>query len=307
MKSIVVKDLKKSYGKNQKTKAVKGISFEVEQGEIFGILGPNGAGKSTTIQCMCQLSTITSGTIKINGFDVKKEYIQAKEQIGLSPQELKFDLYFTIQELLIYQAGYFGIPKKEAKTKALNLLKEFGLYEKRKQTVRELSGGMKRKFSIIKALIHDPKIIILDEPTAALDVDTRYELWEFVKKLNKKGITIILTTHYIEEAEKLCNRIAILSKGKIIKLEKTSKLLEDLSRNKITFYLEQESKIPDEIKAKEYKYEDKKLEIIVKGKEQHKELNNLLKVLEKENITVRNFKIEQDNLENIFRRILNEK
>ena len=303
MDSLEIINLKKSYGK---VKAVDNISFSVMQGEIFGFLGPNGAGKTTTINCITQLSTIDSGKITVNGFDVVKDYLDARTQIGLSPQEIQFDPFFKIFDVLVYQAGYFGIKSKDAKKRAEKLMKEFGLWEKRNTTMRALSGGMKRKFSILKAIMHEPKILILDEPTAGLDVDSRYELWDFIKKLNKNGITIILTTHYIEEAEKLTHRVGIINKGKIIKLDDTSKIVDDLSQNIISIYLEKETKLPKEFKKFNFKQEGKKIDINISKKLQSKILRESLKILEDNNIVVENFNVQQDNLENIFRRLVNE-
>ena len=287
--------------------AVNNISFKIKKGEIFGILGPNGAGKTTTINCITQLANKTSGKIKVNSYDTVKEYLEARKQIGLSPQELKFDPYFSIEDILIYQAGYFGIKEKIARKRAIELLKLFGLYEKRKLTIRELSGGMLRRLSLAKAMVHSPSILILDEPTAALDVESRHSLWEYIKKLNKEGITIILTTHYIEEAERLCDRICIIHKGRIIKLEKKEKLIEDLSKNVIRFYLNEKTKLPLEIKNYIYNYEENILEIHDTKKEQGKALNDVLKLFDKCKIPIINFTIEQDTLENIFRRLVNEK
>jgi len=300
--SIVIKDLKKEY---QGVKAVKGVSFSVKKGEIFGFLGPNGAGKTTIINCITQLASITSGTIIVNGYDVITDYLDARTQIGLSPQDLNFDIYFSVLNTLIYQAGYFGIKKNEAKKRALKLLKEFGILDKKNELFRQLSGGMKRKLSIIKAIIHEPQILILDEPTAALDVDSRYELWEFIKKLNKsKGITIFLTTHYIEEAEKLCERICIINKGEIIKLDTTEKIMDELSQNIITIYLEKETNLPTAIKKYKYEYNNRKLEIKVAKKDQNKVLREVLKILEDAGAGVVNFGLEQEKLENIFRRLV---
>lgn len=303
MDSIVIKNLRKDYGK---VKAVDNISFSIKKGEIFGFLGPNGAGKTTTINCICQLSTITSGKITVEGYDTKKDYLDAKKQLGLSPQDIQFDPLFKLIDVLTYQAGYFGIPKKEAMKRAEKLLKDFNLYEKRNQTMRQLSGGMKRKFSIIKALVHNPKILILDEPTAALDVDTRYEMWDFIKNVKKQGITIILTTHYIEEAEKLSDRVAIINKGKLIKLDKTSKIIDDLSQNIISIYLDEHIILPKELKLFNHKYHEKKLDIIVTKKDQSKSLRQVLQIFEKHKIKIRNFNVHEDNLENIFRRLVNE-
>lgn len=301
MISIQVSNLVKKYGNIE---AVRGISFEIKKGEIFGILGPNGAGKTSTINCICQLASITDGTIKVNGHDVVKDYVEAKKQIGLSPQELQFDMYFSLLDILIYQGGYFGLRKEAAKKRAITLLKEFNLYHKRDVTTREISGGMKRKLSIIKALMHQPSILILDEPTAGLDVDSRYELWGFIKKLKKSGITIILTTHYIEEAEKLCERLCILSKGKIIKLDKTKKITDDLSHNILNFELAEDSKMPVKLKKYSFKYKNKKLRVMTSKKEQQHNLNEVMSILIKAKIKVKNFSIEQDSLENIFRRLV---
>lgn len=303
MDSLEIKKVRKSYGK---TKAVDNISFSVKQGEIFGFLGPNGAGKTTTLNCITQLASIDSGKISVNGFDVVKDYLDARMQIGLSPQEIQFDPFFKIFDILVYQAGYFGIKSKDAKKRAEQLMKEFGLWEKRNSTMRALSGGMKRKFSILKALMHEPKILILDEPTAGLDVDSRYELWEFIRGLNKKGITIILTTHYIEEAEKLTGRVGIMSKGKIIKLDKTSKIVDELSQNIITVYLEKESKLPNEFTQFNFTYSNNKIDLKVAKKDQSKILSKALKMLEDNKIHVQNFNVQQDNLENIFRRLVHE-
>lgn len=304
MLSVQIKNLIKDYGK---VKAVRNISFEIKKGEIFGFLGPNGAGKTTTINCICQLSTFNSGSITVNGFDVKKDYLDARRQIGLSPQEIQFDPFFPIFKVLVYQAGYFGVRVADAKKRAEKLLKEFDIWDKRNLTMRALSGGMKRKFSIIKALMHSPQILILDEPTAGLDVDSRFELWDFIRDLNKKGITIILTTHYIEEAEKLSDRIGIINKGKIIKLDKTSDIIDELSHNVISIYLDEEVKLPKEFKKFKYKYKDHRIDLMVSKQGQSKVLREAVKLLEDNNITISNFNIHQDNLENIFRRLVNEK
>ena len=282
------------------------LSLHVPRGKITFIVGKSGEGKSVTIKHIMGLLKPDSGKITVNGFDVVKDYLDARTQIGLSPQEIQFDPFFKIFDVLVYQAGYFGIKSKDAKKRAEKLMKEFGLWEKRNTTMRALSGGMKRKFSILKAIMHEPKILILDEPTAGLDVDSRYELWDFIKKLNKNGITIILTTHYIEEAEKLTHRVGIINKGKIIKLDDTSKIVDDLSQNIISIYLEKETKLPKEFKKFNFKQEGKKIDINISKKLQSKILRESLKILEDNNIVVENFNVQQDNLENIFRRLVNE-
>jgi ABC-2 type transport system ATP-binding protein len=206
--------------------AVKDISIEIQKGEFYGFLGQNGAGKSTTIHCITGLANPTSGTIEVFGHDNKTEYQKARRLIGLSQQDIHMDPYFTIDQALMYSAGYFGVPKEEAKKRTEKLLKQFGVWDKRDESYRKLSGGMKRKVEIAKALIHEPKILILDEPTAGLDVQTRRELWEYIKKRNKQGLTVILTTHYIEEAEEMCDRIGIIKKGELIVEKPTKELLK---------------------------------------------------------------------------------
>ena len=303
MNAISVKNLTKEYNG---TVAVNNLSLTVKKGEILGFLGPNGAGKTTTIHCIAQLASVTKGSIKVNGYDIKKDYVEAKKQIGLSPQEIAGDFYFKIKDIVQYQAGYFGIRKKEAKKRTEKLLKEFGLWGKKEKRLRELSGGMKRKLSLAKALIHKPKILILDEPTTGLDVDTRYELWELIKGLKEKGITIILTTHYIEEAEKLSDRIAIISKGNLIKLEDTKNIMEELSQNVIKIYLTNKNKVK-KVSDLEFEQDKDMIKIKTTRKKQNKNLNKALQSLAQQKINIKNFDIEQDNLENIFRRLIYEK
>ncbi len=226
--AIVIKNLIKNY---QDLKALKGISLEIKEGEFFGLLGLNGAGKTTLIEILTGLCNKTSGKVTLFGKDVVEDYREARALIGLVPQEFNFDIFETVYNILYYNAGYFGIPAKDRKFRVETLLKELGLLEKRNSPARTLSGGMKRKLMIARALIHQPKILILDEPTAGVDVETRKYLWEYMNKLNQQGTTILLTTHYIEEAEALCERIAIINLGKIIKLDKTKNLLNLLEGN----------------------------------------------------------------------------
>lgn len=303
MKYIVkIKNLHKNYGE---TKAVQGLTFNIKEGEIFGFLGPNGAGKTSTIGCITQLNKISSGSITVDGFDVEKDYLEARKRIGLSQQEINLDPYFKVIDTLEYTAGYFGVPKKEARKKCKYYLKKFDLWDKRNDDTRKLSGGMKRKLSIIKAILHDPKILILDEPTAGLDVDSRYELWEFIKEQNKKGTTIILTTHYIEEAEQLSDRIGIINKGKLLKLESKDKIVGDLSHNVITITLKKEdAKTPKQLQKLDVQREGRLIKIKTTKKKQNKDLQKTLKILENNNVKIESFDIKQDNLENIFRRIV---
>jgi len=245
MDAISIKNLTKNY---QKLEAAKNISLNIAKGEFFAFLGPNGAGKTTIINCITGLNNITKGSIKVNGFDVVKNYREARMQIGLSPQEFKFDGFFSIRDILIFQAGYFGIPKKQAQKKADEMLKKFDLYDKRKQTFHKLSGGMKRRLSIAKALMHEPKILMLDEPTAGLDVELRKDLWKYIQKINKEGKTIFLTTHYIEEAQQLAERIGIINNGKIIELSKKKDILEKLGKKELTITTKKRISIPETLK-----------------------------------------------------------
>jgi ABC-2 type transport system ATP-binding protein len=205
--------------------AVDGISFDVPEGEFFGLLGPNGAGKTTTINSIVGLSKITAGSIKLFGLDVTTDWRAARRLVGLSPQEYNFDRYLSIRDILIYQAGYYGLHGKAVRARADDLLERFGLTSKAKQIYTRLSGGMKRRLTIARALMFAPKLLILDEPTAGVDVELRLELWSFLRQLNREGTTIILTTHYLEEAEELCSRIGIIEAGKLVALETTRKLI----------------------------------------------------------------------------------
>ena len=207
--------------------AVDGVSFEVREGEFFGLLGRNGAGKTTTINAIVGLANITGGAISLFGHDVVRDWRMARRMVGLAPQEYNFDRYLNVRDVLIYQAGYYGLRGKEVERRADMLLERFDLASKAKQTFIKLSGGMKRRLTLARALIHQPRLVILDEPTAGVDVELRLELWSLLRELNTNGTTIILTTHYLEEAEELCDRIAIIQAGKLIALETTQALIGD--------------------------------------------------------------------------------
>ncbi len=203
-----------------------GVSLRVESGDFFGFLGPNGAGKTTTINSIVGLSRMTSGTIKIHGYDNMTQWRAARRLVGLAPQEYNFDRYLSIRDILIYQGGYFGLRPRDVSERADMLLEKFGLESKAKQDYMKLSGGMKRRLTLARALIHSPKLLILDEPTAGVDVELRLELWDLLRKLNGDGMTIFLTTHYLEEAEALCRNIGIIRGGALVALEPTNELLE---------------------------------------------------------------------------------
>jgi len=210
--------------------ALDGVSFDVPQGQIFGLLGPNGAGKSTLINILAGLVNKTAGTAEIWGFDIESDHRNAKRMIGIVPQEIVFDPFFTPYEVLENQAGFYGIPKAERRSE--ELLRAVRLEDKRDAYARTLSGGMKRRLLVAKAMVHSPPILVLDEPTAGVDVDLRRQLWELVTGLNQSGVTVVLTTHYLEEAEQLCDRIAIIDKGQLIANKPTRELI-DMAREKI--------------------------------------------------------------------------
>lgn len=216
MYALEITDLKKTYqSKSRTVEALKGINLNVEQGDFFALLGPNGAGKSTTIGIISSLVNKTAGKVKVFGNDIDTDLEAAKSHIGLVPQEFNFNQFETVQQIVVNQAGYYGVDRKTAFERAEKYLKQTDLWEKRDAPARSLSGGMKRRLMIARALMHEPKLLILDEPTAGVDIEIRRSMWEFLQNLNKQGITIILTTHYLEEAEMLCRNIAIIDKGVI--------------------------------------------------------------------------------------------
>lgn len=225
--ALDIKGLHKVYKSG--TVALSGIDLAVKQGDFFALLGPNGAGKSTTIGIISSLVNKTSGSVKVFGHDIDTELEAAKSQLGLVPQEFNFNQFETLLQIVVNQAGYYGVPKKLALERAEKYLGQLGLWEKRHARSRELSGGMKRRLMIARALMHEPKLLILDEPTAGVDIELRRSMWEFLRQINQQGVTIILTTHYLEEAEMLCRNIAIIDKGQIIENTSMKALLSKLT------------------------------------------------------------------------------
>lgn len=222
--ALRVEKLKKTYSNN--LLALDGVSLEVEAGRFFGLLGPNGAGKTTLINSIVSLARPDSGRVEVFGWDAHREFREARRMIGVSPQEVNLDKFLTVEEVLLYHAGYYGVEKKKARERAGELLERFELTGKRKERVSTLSGGMKRRVLFARALMHDPKILFLDEPTAGVDVELRYKLWEYIRELNHAGLTILLTTHYLEEAEELCEEIALIDGGKIAAQDTSAGLKE---------------------------------------------------------------------------------
>lgn len=238
--ALVLEGLKKTYKGG--VEAVKGISLEVKQGDFFALLGPNGAGKSTTIGIISSLVQKTEGTVKVFGYDIDKQLEHAKLCIGLVPQEFNFNQFETVLQIVVNQAGYYGVPKTVALERAEKYLSQLDLWEKRNSQSRELSGGMKRRLMIARALMHEPKLLILDEPTAGVDIELRRSMWAFLKQINQQGVTIILTTHYLEEAEMLCRNIGIIDKGILVECTSMKTLLSKL--NMETFILDLRRDIP---------------------------------------------------------------
>ncbi len=249
MPAISFQSVSKTYPPPRKqtgpsVKALDGVTFDIQQGEFFGLLGPNGAGKTTLISILAGLSTASLGTVVVHGHDVVTDYAAARRVLGVVPQELVFDPFFTVREALRIQSGYFGIKGNDAWID--ELLSSLGLADKANANMRQLSGGMKRRVLVAQALVHKPQVIVLDEPTAGVDVELRQTLWQFIAKLNKQGSTVLLTTHYLEEAEALCSRIAMLKQGKVVALAKTSELLKAASSNVLRFKID--SELPIELK-----------------------------------------------------------
>ena len=212
--ALRIENLRKTYSNG--FLALDGVSLEVGAGKFFGLLGPNGAGKTTLINSVVSLVRPDSGSVEVFGRDAYSEFREARRIIGVSPQEINLDKFLTVQETLVFHAGYYGVPKKKARERAEELLERFGLTDKRDQRTNTLSGGMKRRVLFARALIHDPKVLFLDEPTAGVDVELRYRLWGYIKELNRGGMTILLTTHYLEEAEALCEEIALINGGNVV-------------------------------------------------------------------------------------------
>jgi ABC-2 type transport system ATP-binding protein len=240
MPAISFQSVSKIYrsARNGALKALDGVSFDIEEGEFFGLLGPNGAGKTTLISILAGLARPTGGRVAVLGHDVQSDYADARRLLGVVPQELVFDPFFNVREALRIQSGYFGVKNNEGWIS--ELLDSLGLADKASSNMRQLSGGMKRRMLVAQALVHKPPVIVLDEPTAGVDVELRQTLWQFIAKLNKQGHTVLLTTHYLEEAEALCGRIAMLKSGRVVALERTSELLKAASSNVLRFKLDSE-------------------------------------------------------------------
>jgi len=295
MKALVIKDLAKTYKGG--VEALKGINLEVEQGDFYALLGPNGAGKSTTIGVISSLVNKTAGSVEVFGHSIDNELELAKQQIGLVPQEFNFNQFETVLQVVINQAGYYGVPKKLALERAEEYLTQLELWDKRNSRSRELSGGMKRRLMIARALMHRPKLLILDEPTAGVDIELRRSTWEFLQQLNKEGVTIILTTHYLEEAEMLCRNIGIINHGIIVQNTSMKSLLSKLNLETFIFDLAVNS--PDcELNGFEYRrIDDHTIEVdVVRGSE----LNGIFSQFTAQQVSVLSMRNKANRLEELF-------
>lgn len=303
MKALSIHNLTKTY-KNG-VEALKGIDFEVEEGEFCALLGPNGAGKTTTIGIVTSLVNKSGGEVSVFGHDIDRELELAKSCIGLVPQELNFNQFEKVYDIVVNQAGFYGIPRKLAHERAEKYLKQLTLWDKRDEMSRTLSGGMKRRLMIARALVHEPRLLILDEPTAGVDIEIRRSMWEFLRKINKDGISIILTTHYLEEAENLCRRVAIIDHGKIIEQGSTKDLLTKLHTE--TFVLNLRTSLSGTPATEGYvltQVDDSTLEVEV-SKEQ--DLNALFEMLSDHGIQVMSMRNKANRLEELFVRLTEHK
>lgn len=291
--ALEIKNLYKTY-KDGAVKALNGVDLTIYKGEIFGLLGPNGAGKSTLINVLTTLANKTSGEIVINGLDFAKFPSEAKTYLGVVPQEFNFNWFEKVEDIVVQQAGFYGMPASEAKERAEILLKRLGLWDKKDTVSMKLSGGMKRRLMIVRALIHKPEILILDEPSAGVDVDLRREMWEFVRELNQEGVTIILTTHYLEEAENLCDRVGIINKGNILEVGTVKELLSELKKDTLVLDIVGESK---NLPARYIVIEEGKLETdLLQGED----LYIITNELHKKGLQVTGIRNKTNRLEEVF-------
>ena len=302
---ILINNLSKVYDNG--FNALKKVSLEVRQGEILAMLGPNGAGKTTLISIICGIVTPSSGSVTVDGFDIIKDYRETRSRIGMVPQELNLESFETVFDTVSYSRGLYGKPPKPEHIE--KILKDLSLWDKKDQRLRQLSGGMKRRVLIAKALSHEPKILFLDEPTAGVDVELRREMWKVVDSLRKTGVTIILTTHYIEEAEAIADRVGVINQGEIILVEEKKKLLKKMGQKTLTIELQESIKeIPKSLEKYNLDIGDNKmyLNYTYSLKEKQTGITNLLQDLKDTGLKLRDLKTEQSNLEKIFVNLVKE-
>lgn len=294
--ALTIKNLSKVYGNG--FEALKGINLTVEQGDFYALLGPNGAGKSTTIGIICSLVSKTGGQVQVFDADIDQDFPAAKKYIGIVPQEFNFNMFETAFDIVVNQGGYYGMPVELAKERAEKYLKELGLWDKRSVPTRTLSGGMKRRLMIARALVHEPKLLILDEPTAGVDIEMRRSMWEFLQQINAEGTTIILTTHYLEEAEALCRHIGIINHGEIVEDTSMRELLRRLQRE--VFILDSVEELPEAMAVPGFvarRVDAHCMEIEVE-KGQH--INEVFAALDQQGIHVNSMRNRANRLEEMF-------
>jgi ABC-2 type transport system ATP-binding protein len=298
--ALEITDLQKTYGNG--FEALKGIDLKVQEGDFFALLGPNGAGKSTTIGIVSSLVSKSGGSVRICGIDIDEDFSLAKKQIGIVPQEFNFNVFEKVEDVLIHQAGYYGIPIGLARERAEYYLEKLGIADKQHVQMRMLSGGMKRRLMIARALVHEPRVLILDEPTAGVDIEMRRSMYEFLRETNDEGRTIILTTHYLEEAELLCRNVAIINQGKIVTQGAIRDLLRDL--NSETFILDTQEEAPGDFVLPGFdlrKIEHHSLEVdLQKGQD----LAQVFSALSERGITVVSMRNKENRLERMFVNVL---
>lgn len=294
--ALEIKNLSKTYSND--VRALKGIDLSVERGDFFALLGPNGAGKSTTIGILFSLINKSGGTIEVCGIDIDENFSEAKRLIGIVPQEFNFNVFEKVRNIVVTQGGYYGLPRAIAEERADKYLKKLGLWDKRNDIGRELSGGMKRRLMIARALVHEPELLVLDEPTAGVDIEMRREMWNFLRDLNENDTTIILTTHYLEEAEMLCRNIAIIDQGAIVHHSSMKDLLRQLHTE--TFVLDARANLPEKMSLGAYGFQrvdDRTLEVEV-DKERY--LNGVFEALSEQGIEISSMRNKTNRLEEMF-------
>ena len=299
--ALEINNLKKVYGSG--VEALRGIDLSVKEGDFYALLGPNGAGKSTTIGIITSLVNKTSGKVKVFGYDLDTDLVRAKQQIGLVPQEFNFNPFETVQQIVVNQAGYYGVSRKEAMKRSEKYLKQSNLWEKRNVRARMLSGGMKRRLMIARSLMHEPRLLILDEPTAGVDIELRREMWEFLRELNEHGTTIILTTHYLEEAEMLCRNIGIIQSGELIENTSMKELLSKLQFETFIFDLAPYETKPV-IEGYACTFEDE--QTIAVEVERNQGVNGIFDQLTRQGIKVLSMRNKSNRLEELFLKITEE-
>ncbi len=294
--ALEIKNLSKTYGND--VHALKGIDLQVERGDFFALLGPNGAGKSTTIGILFSLINKSGGAVEVCGIDIDENFSEAKRLIGIVPQEFNFNVFEKVRNIVVTQGGYYGLPRAIAEERADKYLKKLGLWDKRNDIGRELSGGMKRRLMIARALVHEPELLVLDEPTAGVDIEMRREMWDFLRDLNANDTTIILTTHYLEEAEMLCRNIAIIDQGTIVHHSSMKDLLRQLHTE--TFVLDSRTNLPEKISLGSFGFQildEHTLEVEV-DKEQN--LNSVFQSLSEQGIEISSMRNKTNRLEEMF-------